>query len=205
MKLDHSRHLRIWEMALMLALCIALCAGAWAQNRQARLADKLIRLHVVAVSDDETEQNIKLQVRDAVLEYLEPLLREKDSAAGAAEVISGHMDGLKRAAESASRGRRVTVSLEEESFPTREYETFSLPAGKYMSLRVVLGDGMGHNWWCVVFPPLCAGGALDTDVQAAALSGDDIALITEDGDGYVLKFRILELWGELVEKLGRNG
>ena len=92
----------------------------------------------------------------------------------------------------------VTAELRPTAFPTREYEDFSLPAGDYLALRVVLGEGEGHNWWCVVFPPLCAETTSDLSqtAMAAGLTEDDIALITES-DGYQLKFKAVELWGRL--------
>ena len=88
------------------------------------------------------------------------------------------------------------MELGRETYPTREYETFSLPAGVYTSLRITLGAGGGRNWWCVVYPPLCTAGV--ETAQEAALSDDDIKLITGDGGGYVLRFRLLEWWGSLT-------
>lgn len=187
--------LKIWELSLMLALCLSLCIGTWAQARQSALGSKLVRFHVLAVSDDETEQSIKLKVRDSVLEYISPLLESADTSDAAQAVIRSHFDGIKAAAESASEGREVTVTLTEEYYPTRDYGTFSLPAGRYESLRVILGEGKGHNWWCVVFPPLCIGAA-ESEKAADTLGQDDKKLVTEQ-DGYRYKFRIIELWGEV--------
>lgn len=193
-----NNKLKTWETALLLSLCITLFTGAWAGSRQSQLSQKLIRLHVVAVSDDEREQEIKLDVRDAVLDYLTPLLADIPDAKTAGEIIEENLSGVECAALSRSQGRQVTVSLGPEEFPTRHYESFSLPAGEYESLRVTLGDGEGHNWWCVVFPPLCVEAAGPGSEQAqAVLSDDDAALITCEDEGYVLKFRVLELWGEL--------
>ena len=181
--------LRIWELALLTALCVTLLAGLWAQGRQQTLGAKLIRLHVVAASDTREDQDIKLAVRDELLRRLEPVLAEA--------VLSALLPTLTEAAEAVS-GQPAVVTLAEERFPTREYESFSLPAGTYRSLRVTLGAGTGQNWWCVVFPPLC----LDTAAAAetADFSDDDWRLVSEDGEGYVLRFRILELWGELKER-----
>ena len=94
----------------------------------------------------------------------------------------------------------VTASLEKCWFPTKEYEGFALPAGEYTALRVVIGAGEGQNWWCVAFPPLCLGAASETVDQAAqaGLFGEDqVALVTQANEGYVLKFKSLELLGEL--------
>ena len=187
--------MKLFETALLTALCLALCAGTWAEGRQTALSENLVRLHVVAASDDEYEQALKLRVRDAVLAYLEPELEGAENSAAARELISARLEGIARAAYSAAEGRGVSVSFSQEDYPTRQYEGFALPAGEYDSLRVVIGEGAGHNWWCVVFPPLCTASASGGAVLEA-MNGDDYGIITE-GEGYELRFRTLELWGEL--------
>ena len=98
----------------------------------------------------------------------------------------------------------VSVELEDTQFPTREYEGFTLPAGEYLALRVLIGAAEGQNWWCVVFPPLCTTAA--AEVPAAALEGglseDQVGLITEENTGYVVKFKVVEWWEQLREKWG---
>lgn len=193
--------LRKWETALLLSLCVALCLGTWASAASGRVSAQLVRLHVIAHSDAPEEQSVKLTVRDNVLEYLEPKLESAGSAVEAREIISKNLDGIKRAAENVSEGRPVSVELGEEYYPTRDYDGFSLPAGKYQSLRVTLGSGEGHNWWCVVFPPLCLTAA-ETEAAFEELDDGTRAIISDDGGGVVFKFRLLELWGELMELLG---
>lgn len=197
---EMERKLKPWELALLLALCFTMLAGVWAQGRQQVLAGRLVRLHVIAASDDAREQDVKLQVRDAVLAYLEPKLAGVTEISDARACIAGELPGVQAAAQAAAGTRAVSVELGQETYPTREYETFSLPAGVYTSLRVTLGAGEGHNWWCVIFPPLCMQAALP-DEAVDALSDDDVRLITGDGEGYVLRFRLLELWGELQRLL----
>ncbi len=195
------KSLRKWEIALLLALCFTLLAGTWAGAASSRVSEGLVRLHVIAASDDATEQAIKLDVRDAVLSYLEPKLASAADIAGAEALIEANLGGIAAAAESAAQGREVNVTLGEEYYPTREYDTFSLPAGRYQSLRVTLGEGAGHNWWCVVFPPLCLTAAESEDAFEE-LDGETRAIISSDGGGVQFKFRLLELWGELMEFLG---
>ena len=194
--------LRIWETAALAALCLSLCVGAWAQGRQNEISSSLVRLHVIAVSDETEEQELKLRVRDSVLEYLTPALAAAGSPAEAERIISAELPNIRAAAEKCAEGRRVRVTLGREYYPTREYESFTLPAGQYRSLRVILGDGEGHNWWCVVFPPLCVSAA-EQDRALCAMSDDERALITE-ADGYEIRFRIVELWGEFLELISRN-
>lgn len=196
----YKSRMKIWEASLLLALCFSLCLGTWAQAKQSSLSSSLVRLHVIAVSDDEYEQSLKLRVRDGVLSYISPKLRDVKSAQQAQEIIKSELDGIKAAAESSAEGRSVEVTLSQEYYPTRNYEKFSLPAGKYQSLRVILGEGEGHNWWCVVFPPLCISAA-EQEQAVESMSEDMRGIVTEE-DGCEYKFRILELWGELMELIG---
>lgn len=196
---NSENKLKIWEAAALVALCIALCAGTWAQARQNAISSDLVRLHVIAVSDDEHEQDIKLKVRDAVLNYLKPVLKDAENSKEAKKIISDHLNGIAGAAAKASEGRGVKVSLDWEHYPTKSYEGFTLPAGNYESLKIVLGEGQGHNWWCIVFPPLCLEAAQAQQVESV-MAKEDYAIVS-DSEGYELKFKLVELWGELVDKL----
>lgn len=188
------------EAALLLTMCAVLLSGVWAQGRQRGLAEKVVRLHVLAASDSETDQSLKLTVRDAVLAWLEPRLAKAANAAEARAILEGELPELELLAERVS-GQTARAVLGREHYPTREYGSFSLPAGEYTSLRIALGEGKGRNWWCVVYPPLC--GADPGEIrETAALDGEDVHLITEDGTDYEIRFRILEWWGEVMEKWG---
>lgn len=188
--------LKIWEISLLIALSVTLCLGTWAQGRQSAISSKLVRLHVVAASDEEAEQALKLRVRDAVLEYLSPRLMGASDSGQARAILRQELAGIRLAAESAAEGRPVTVALSREHYPTKSYEGFTLPAGKYESLRITLGEGKGHNWWCIVFPPVCLS-ASQSDMVERQLGEEDFRLVSE-GEGYELRFRVLELWGELI-------
>ena len=199
--------LRIWEAALLLAFGLTLTAGLWSSASQSALADRVLRLHVVANSDSAADQALKLQVRDAVLVQASPLLEGLHDPNAAEEALLPHLDELALAGKAvlaqAGCHDTVSVSVEDQWFPTRNYDTFSLPAGNYRALRVVIGEGMGQNWWCVVFPPLCLASVTEEVAETAAnagLSGDQISLITGQDGQYVLKFRIIECWQELMQK-----
>lgn len=199
--------LRIWEAALFLAFGLTLTAGLWSSASQSALADRVLRLHVVANSDSAADQALKLQVRDAVLVQAAPLLEGLHDPNAAEEALLPHLDELALAGKAvlaqAGCHDTVSVSVEDQWFPTRNYDTFSLPAGNYRALRVVIGEGMGQNWWCVVFPPLCLASVTEEVAETAAnagLSGDQISLITGQDGQYVLKFRIIEWWQELMQK-----
>lgn len=183
------------EASLLLALSLALCVGTWASAESASISEKLVRLHVIAVSDDDEEQALKLRVRDSVLDCLAPKLESVPDSAAAREILAENLHAIADAAAKASEGRAVTVSLGREMYPTREYGAFALPAGEYESLKVVLGEGKGQNWWCVVFPPLCTS-VTGTEKLKSVMSTDDVAILSEE-DGFQFRFRTLELWGEL--------
>lgn len=187
-------------------LCVLTVTGcAVLQSQQQRMAEKLIRLHVVANSDAAEDQRVKLVVRDAVLAEAGALLADASDARAA---IAGGLPQLEAAANAALRAEgsadTARVSFRRELFPTRVYSTFSLPAGVYPSLRVTLGEGNGHNWWCVIFPSLCTPATADGFAAAAAAGGftqAEIALMTQADEGYSVKFRSLELLQALKIRL----
>ncbi len=197
-----ARTLRAWELALLLALCAAFGAGMLADRDHERLASQMIRLHVVANSDSPEDQAEKLLLRDRALALLAPLLRGCADRDEALETILSHREALEALGD-------ATVQVGTEYYPTRRYGSFSLPAGEYLSLRIVMGEGRGQNWWCVVFPPLCTEALADPAQEEdafLALDEDDRALITQDGPAYELRFRVAELWGRLKELLsGAHG
>lgn len=191
-----DKRFKIWETAALLALCVTLLGGVWAQGRQSELSGKLLRLHVIAASDEPEEQALKLRVRDAVLDYLSPLLEGAADRDAARAILACELENVRAAAETAAEGREVRVTLGQERYPLRQYEGFTLPAGTYESLRVVLGEGEGQNWWCIVFPPLCIT-AVEGDKLRSVMGHEDYGIVTEE-EGYILRFRLIEWWGEFM-------
>lgn len=209
MKQSTSSKLRIWEAALFLSFGLTLTAGVWASASESALAGQVLRLHVIANSDSQEDQALKLLVRDTVLAQAAPLLKDASNQSEAEQALAPHLDELARAGEAALAAEgctsTVTASLADHWFPTKEYDGFSLPAGQYRALRVTIGEGAGRNWWCVVFPPLCLGSVTEESVETAAegvLSDGQVALITGQDGGYVLKFRLIEWWEELLRGIG---
>ena len=197
-----SRRLKRVEIVLMVAAALVLMSGALALQTQDQLADKVVRLHVLANSDSEEDQALKLRVRDRVLERATELLEQSENRQEAEALLRGNLLELEALAaeEIAAAGYDypVTAQLTDTNFPTREYDGFTLPAGEYLALRIVIGEGAGQNWWCVVFPPLCTTASADVPASAlaAGLTEEDVNLITEE-PGYVLKFKTVELWERL--------
>ena len=191
--------------ALLAALSVSvLVLGLVLSYQQRVLADKLIRLHVVADSDSAEDQRIKLCVRDAVLRCTDSVLGNKpeDPKAALQAALPDIETEANRCLRREGSPRRAKVTLREELFPTREYINFSLPAGKYTALRVTIGEGRGQNWWCVVFPSLCMCASAEEFSDAAQTAGftdGEVRLITENSDGYVLKFRLIEIFEKIRE------
>ena len=199
------KNLRVWELALLIGAAVFLLSGVWALNTQRDLADRVVRLHVLANSDTEEDQALKLLVRDAVLERATEILEQSEDRRSAEALLRESLPELEALAQAEVQANgydyTVTAELEDTAFPTREYDGFSLPAGEYLALRILIGEGAGQNWWCVVFPPLCT--AVSADVPetalAAGLTEDQVSLITEADSSYQLKFKVVEWWDSLRE------
>ena len=190
---------QILQAVLLFLLALALNAGAAALRTQERLSEKVIRLHVLANSDSPADQALKLRVRDRLLLDAAPLLQQARDRREMEALLRDHLPELAAAArDTLGDSYPVTLELREAEFPTRRYDTFALPAGRYLALRAVIGDGAGRNWWCVVFPPLCGGAAPDTD---SGFTAEEIGLITRESAPYALKFRAVECWERIRQAL----
>lgn len=202
-----KNRLKLIEIALLIGLAVFLASGGLALRAQSQLAERVVRLHVLANSDGQEDQALKLLVRDRVLARATELLTQARDRTEAEALLRAELPELEALAVRELRANGcaypVTAELADTEFPTREYDGFTLPAGEYLALRVVIGEGAGRNWWCVVFPPLCT--AASADVPAAALAAglteDQVGLITEEDRGYVLKFKAVEWWEELRVRL----
>lgn len=203
MKAGKIGRLKLVEIILLLVLAGFLTSGALALQTGQELSDKVVRLHVLANSDSEEDQALKLKVRDRLLACMEPLLAGAADRREAEALLRGRILELEQLAAEEIRANgyeySVAIELEDTVFPTREYDGFTLPAGKYLALRALIGAGEGQNWWCVVFPPLCAAASAEVPetALAAGLTFDQVGLITEKDQGYVLKSKLVEFWREL--------
>lgn len=164
--------------------------------------EDIIRLHVIAASDSKEDQDDKLAVRDAILEYLSESMSEASSVEDAAGEIGSLLGDIRRISADtlSARGKDCPVRAElgRETYPDREYDGYALPAGEYISLRVVIGEGAGHNWWCVLFPPLCTSTAEKRDFIEAGITSEGYRMITDtDKPKYKVRFRILEILSDV--------
>ena len=165
------------------------------------LQENIIRLHVVANSDSQEDQEIKLQVKDALVEYLQPKLEDLENKEQTMEFLADNIDLIQKAANNELQkmgvSDRAVVYLGSEAFNTRVYETFSLPAGVYDSLRIQIGEGNGKNWWCVVFPSLCLPATSDGFQDTAVSSGFSEELGSALASGKNFRFYILDCLGKI--------
>ena len=194
-----KRHMR--RIALVAFAVVCIYGWGIVTDSQA-LQENFLRLHVVGASDSQEDQDVKLLVRDAVLASLEEGLDDLMDPAAAYDYVARMLpkveDAANRCLQAAGFSDTVAVSLTEEAFPTRDYDTFSLPAGVYQALRVVIGEGEGKNWWCVVFPQLCVG---EDFVETASVAGLSPELTgTLEGE-YEIRFWLLEKIGEMKNRI----
>ena len=184
-----ERRIRV-TAALVIGLLLAVGVGTLQAHAQAVLSNKLLRLHVVADSNDREDQHLKLLVRDAVLAC--PISRVPTIE---------EMRKVEMAARSCLRAHgsseKIQVSYTRMYFDTREYPGFSLPAGYYQALRVVIGEGKGKNWWCVVYPALCT----DLAKGEEELTEEELALIRKDGKKFLVRLKIFEAISGLTHKI----
>ena len=194
-----------WRRVLALFVACLVCTALWAEATQVRLASQVIRLHVLANSESEEDQALKLEVRDRVLETTSALLAGETEPQAAAVLLNQHLDDIAQTAaqEISAQGHddRVEVRLEQTWFPTRQYQGISLPAGNYLALRVLIGAAEGHNWWCVVFPNLCLPAVSERALEASTLTPGQISLLQEEETSYVFRFKTLEFWQSLKHRL----
>lgn len=181
-----------WKAALCLLLCLTLvtaCSLALPQG-EAAVYNSVIRLHVLANSNSATDQALKLCVRDAILKA-GCFDADKDISTAAAGISKGAEKAVSAANKvlaEAGVDYRATCCWGREQYPTRVYGQVRLPAGSYLSLRIVLGKGEGENWWCVLFPPLCLGAAGDF------VNSKDGQVFSTKSKKYSLRFKLLELF-----------
>lgn len=169
----------------------------------------VVRLHILANSDSAEDQAVKLKVRDALLECNTKILSNGVSSENAHIYFDESKAELLKTAQKVLKENgflyNATLTLEKEYFETRQYGTLTFPAGEYLAVKVILGEGDGHNWWCVMFPPLCVPAAESADIHTEktdgylTVAGEDIV---NGGNKYVMKFKLLELYEEIREKIG---
>ena len=191
--------------AILVTLGVLLLFGLLPVHGEDEIYDTVVRLHVLANSDSEEDQALKLRVRDAVLEVTGPLLQNCKTQEEAEAIIRQNATAIQSAADRVIRSEGydypVKLQLGMEDYPERSYDGVCFPAGEYLSLRVCIGDAEGQNWWCCLFPPLCVGASSVSTSQAedsfisVGLTPSQYKIITQtDRPVYKIRFKLLELF-----------
>lgn len=197
---------KLWKQVLFCALISAFFWGAALLSDRKALNEGLIRFHVVANSDSEQDQTVKLRVRDAVLESIQEDLKQVGNIDQARDYLQENLPKIQSVAEQTLQSLGVdagaVVSLTKEAFDTREYDTFRLPAGIYEALRITIGEGEGKNWWCVTFPTLCLSATEDGFRETSVGAGFSQALTDSlSSEDWEIRFFLLDAMGRLETRL----
>lgn len=175
------------------------------------ISDKVFRLHIVANSDSFSDQILKLKVRDALLNYMNSIINNNMSKNEILDIANKNIAKFSEIAYDTicknGESYDVKVNVGNFFFPTKSYGSFSFPAGYYDALNIEIGNGFGHNWWCVMFPPLCfvdnKTGILSDDsinYLEENLSAEDYNIISQNDDCFVFKFKIVEIINNVFSK-----
>lgn len=193
---------------LFLLFCfIFISMSSYANTISQNLSDNFFRLHILANSNSQNDQELKLKVRDAIIEYMNNQNFSNYSKEEVICEVSKNLDTYKKIAEETIQnlGYDYTINLEVSNFyfPTKIYGNISLPAGNYDALRITIGEAKGENWWCSLFPPLCfvdiSSGIIDKTSEENlknSLSEEEFAIITNNNESIKLKFKILEVFSK---------
>ena len=169
---------------------------------EGNIYDDVLRLHVIAESDSDEDQALKLKVRDAVLgvvtDAVDGCTSEDEAYAAVGMVTEEIKDAAEKCVSENGGDCAVTVLLGRETYPRRDYGDTVLPSGEYDSLRVVLGEGEGHNWWCVLFPAVCMRFARTDEYSAVSLTPAEYRMITKSDGKVKVKLRIVEIAEEII-------
>lgn len=186
-------------VGIVVAILFSICSFA---KTSEEIRSDVLRLHVIANSDTSVDQNLKLRLRDYILQEGKDIFNGSVNVENAVERIEPVLPELEKSAKAfvnqAGFDYDVKISLSNEYFTTRTYETVTLPAGKYLALRVVIGSGEGHNWWCVMFPPMCVPAADKKDEIENVFSEKEIKLV-ESKPKYEPRFKVVEIYEQLKE------
>lgn len=177
---------------LLLTLLLVLTGFA---NNCENLSTKVLRLHILANSDSAEDQALKLNVRDKIIEKSGNSLSTATSKASAQSLTAKNLDNIREIAEQEVQNRGYTypvkVQMTKMYFPTRTYGNTTLPAGHYDALRVIIGEGKGKNWWCVIFPQMCLGSAKNSAAIDSVFSNSEKKIIN-NSENYEIKFKVVE-------------
>ncbi len=185
-----------------------LAVGSYAEKVSEDISNAVVRFHVLANSDEEFDQKLKLEVRDAVLAYLREDMNSCKSRDEAGKYLGKHTEEITEIAREITKAEgydyEISTELSCERYPVRYYGNAVFPEGNYMSLKIIIGEGKGHNWWCVMYPPLCLNGegieCADTEMLKEVLTNEGYEVVVLSSDNAVpeMKFKIVEWWASIT-------
>jgi stage II sporulation protein R len=186
-------------------------AKSYATNVFSNLSENVFRLHILANSNSDEDQNLKLKVRDSIIEYMKEITKDSSKKDDVIKICQSNISNLQEIAENVIKENGydypVTIEIGNFYFPTKDYANISFPAGYYDALRIKIGEAAGNNWWCSLFPPLCfvdiSSGILekeDEEILENNLGSDSFELITENDNSTKFKFKIVEIFNENFKK-----
>ena len=191
-------------VSMIVAIIFSICSFA---KTSEQIRSDVLRLHVIANSDSSVDQNLKIRLRDFLLEEGKSIFDGSVNVENAVKKIEPQIPALEKSAKEFIRASGfdydVKIFLSREYFTTRTYETVTLPAGKYLALRVIIGSGEGHNWWCVMFPPMCVPAADKKDEIENIFTEDEIKLV-ESSPKYEIRFKVVEICEGIKESLNEK-
>lgn len=188
--------MKLFEKALITGFIFTFIFGftAFANNCD-NLSEKILRLHILANSDSKLDQELKIKVRDKIIEKSGEFLNDATDKISAQNLTVENLEFIKKIAldEIKNQGFNYPVKIEITNmyFPTRKYDDITIPAGKYDALRVLIGNGNGQNWWCVIFPQMCMGSAKNNASTDIILNNSEKNIINS-GEKYEIKFKLIE-------------
>ena len=197
--------LKAIDIAVFMTLIICIIATISFENDCKGIREEVLRLHVIANSDEDYDQELKLKVRDALLQSGESIFSGSEDIISAESKIANKQDILRYTAEETIYNLGfdydVKIELARSYFPTKTYGELTLPAGYYKAVRVIIGQGKGKNWWCIMFPPLCLPAATNSEnIISDFLSEEEMQIVTSDPK-YEVRFWLVEKYYELKNKV----
>ena len=203
---NHSKVKMVIILTFLFFAYTTICAISYAEDISTDIANSVFRLHVIANSDSDVDQNLKYIVRDNLLEYMNTLCANCTSKEEAITIANEHLEDFREIALNTIKAQgfdySVNVSIGNFEFPTKHYGDISLPSGYYDALKVEIGEAKGQNWWCVMFPPLCfvdaSSGVVPEESKEDlenSLTDEEFSIVsdTEENPSFKLKFKILEI------------
>jgi stage II sporulation protein R len=192
-------------------LFFLVCAKSYATNVFSDLSENVFRLHILANSNSDEDQNLKLKVRDSIVEYMKNITKDVSKKDDVIKICKNHIANIQEIAENVIRENGydypVNIEIGNFYFPTKNYANISFPAGYYDALRIKIGKAAGNNWWCSLFPPLCfvdiSSGVLENEDEKILennLETEEYELITGENNSTKFKFKIVELFNENFKK-----